>query len=238
MDLASISICRILVSFKVSEKVVNILFRKQDNSGESSVRRLLQKKYEQLGPIRYEEKCILFMFLTLVLLWFFRHPNFIKGWGDFFPKDYVTDGTAAMMMALLMFVIPAQNPFHNYNNEAAYRPLMTWKMMKDKFAWGTLLLLGGGYAMGEGVEVSGLSALIGRKMSSLESLPNWIFIAIACLLVIFVSEFSSNVATAAMFLPMVESMVSFVKLTLLQHRKNYLATNNFCSAKFVLKFKK
>uniref|UniRef100_A0AC35GP78 Uncharacterized protein n=1 Tax=Panagrolaimus sp. PS1159 TaxID=55785 RepID=A0AC35GP78_9BILA len=197
----------VLIGSWVWLQLLFVGFTKRDNSGEASVRRLLRKKYEQLGEIRYEEKSILFMFLTLVLLWFFRHPNFMKGWGDFFRADFVTDGTAAMTMALLMFFLPADNPLTIFKKGGIYRPLMTWKMMKDKFAWGTLLLLGGGYAMGEGVEVSGLSTLIGKKMSSMESLPEWLFIAIACLLVIFVTEFSSNVATAAMFLPMVDSMV-------------------------------
>lgn len=35
-----------------------------------------------------------------------------------------------------------------------YVPLLTWKFVNDKMAWGVLLLMGGGFAVADGCEVS------------------------------------------------------------------------------------
>uniref|UniRef100_A0A7E4W612 CitMHS domain-containing protein n=1 Tax=Panagrellus redivivus TaxID=6233 RepID=A0A7E4W612_PANRE len=180
--------------------------RKRDMSGEDTISRTLKKKYEQLGPIRYEERSILVVFVALIILWLFRHPKFIPGWGDLFRDEYVSDGTVAITASVLLFILPADNPIKTKPKEGQYRTIMTWAIMKEKFAWSTLLLLGGGYGMAYGVESSGLSHLISQKLSGIDNLPDWLFVCIACVLVTSLSEFSSNVATASIFVPMVQSI--------------------------------
>lgn len=165
--------------------------------------------------MRYEEKCILTIFIILVLLWFFRHPKFIPGWDEFFEEGYVTDGTAAMGICILMFLIPGENPLEKFKDGTPYRPLLTWKHMSEKFNWGTIILLGGGYAMAAGVQSSGLSKFISSKLSNINDLPEWIFLGISCIMVTFLTEFSSNVATASIFIPMVQSIA-------LEHKVNPL----------------
>jgi len=197
---------------------------------------MLHKKHDVLGPITYEEKSILACFGLLILLWFTRQPEVVlkreskgvnkplvtsfcyqvvPGWGNFFPQGYVTDGTASILVAFLLFVLPAENPFRPASRvqqprgtAEEYRTIMTWQAMREKFSWSTLLLLGGGYAMALGVESSGLSDMIGAKLSKLDFLPNYLFIAISCCIVVGLTEFSSNVATASIFIPMVASIVS------------------------------
>ena len=48
------------------------------------VRDALRKHYENLGSMKFHEAAVLVLFITLVLLWFFREPEFIVGWGDIF----------------------------------------------------------------------------------------------------------------------------------------------------------
>ncbi|KAL3094289.1 hypothetical protein niasHS_004045 [Heterodera schachtii] len=191
-------------------------------SDENGIGHLLVKKHQALGPLRYEEKTILTTFGILIFLWLTRQPVVVPGWGNLFPKGFVSDGTAAMAVSLLLFVLPADNPFTSdafteplvvrsagggvQPQQQQLRTVMTWRLMGDKFSWSTLLLLGGGYAMADGVESSGLSDWIGARLTSLETLPDWVFIACACLLVTFLTEFSSNVATASIFIPMVASI--------------------------------
>uniref|UniRef100_A0A8C5T9L1 Solute carrier family 13 member 5 n=1 Tax=Malurus cyaneus samueli TaxID=2593467 RepID=A0A8C5T9L1_9PASS len=48
---------------------------------------VLKAEMKKLGPISYAEFNVLFMFVLLVLLWFSRHPGFVKGWATrLFPE--------------------------------------------------------------------------------------------------------------------------------------------------------
>uniref|UniRef100_A0A0N4YZZ4 CitMHS domain-containing protein n=1 Tax=Parastrongyloides trichosuri TaxID=131310 RepID=A0A0N4YZZ4_PARTI len=192
-------------------------FKAHNKNDDKRVKEALRAKYKDLGPVQYSEKCIILLFITLVTLWFFRRPKFMTGWSVLFKSSYVTDGTVAMAIALLLFILPKKNPFSGGNSRVKnVETLMTWEFMKNKFSWSTLLLLGGGYAMAKGVEDSGLSELIGSKLSSFTGLPDWAFVAMACLLVTALTEISSNVATASIFIPLVAAIAQ-------KHKKNPLS---------------
>ncbi|KAI1712396.1 sodium:sulfate symporter transmembrane region domain-containing protein [Ditylenchus destructor] len=196
-------------------QILYVGFKKMDRSHEGMVSRMLKKKYETLGPIRYEEKNILVCFSILIALWLTREPGFIAGWGNLFTEGMVTDGTAAMSISMLLFVLPAENPLKflaaNQVSTTPIRTIMTWRLMRDKFSWSTLLLLGGGYGMAAGVESSGLSDYIGERLTKLEFLPELVFISVSCIMVTLLTEFSSNVATASIFIPMVASIARIHK---------------------------
>ena len=46
------------------------------------IKNMLRRKYNDLGPMSFHEKVVLVLFNFLVLLWFFRSPGFVTGWGD------------------------------------------------------------------------------------------------------------------------------------------------------------
>ncbi|KAF7629214.1 hypothetical protein Mgra_00009277 [Meloidogyne graminicola] len=181
-------------------------FTKNDESNNQIVDDMIKKKYKDLGPMRYEEWTVLISFLTLIALWLSR-----PFWSKLFTASYVTDGTASILISLLLFVLPAENPFSSKTIEKLsinepIRTVITWKLMREKFSWSTLFLLGGGFAMALGVKKSGLSTWICIKLSTMEGLPPWIFIAFSSAIVCTLTEIASNTATAAVFIPVVSSI--------------------------------
>jgi sodium-dependent dicarboxylate transporter 2/3/5 len=53
------------------------------DEGERIATKVIESKYKELGPITWHESSIGFLFVSIVLLWFFRKPDFIPGWPSF-----------------------------------------------------------------------------------------------------------------------------------------------------------
>jgi sodium-dependent dicarboxylate transporter 2/3/5 len=75
-----------------------------------------------------------------------------------------------------------------------------------KAPYDILILFGGGLSLAQAMESSGLALWIGHGLSFLHGMPIVVLLAGVALLVIFISEFMSNTATAAAFLPIAGSL--------------------------------
>ncbi|XP_072257675.1 solute carrier family 13 member 1 [Pyxicephalus adspersus] len=179
---------------------------KEKTQREKASEKVILEEYNKLGPISYQEIMTFILFLLMALLWFTRDPGFFPGWSSLFPNylGYATDSTAALLLGLLFFIVPAY-PWKRKNsgksNSFDYAPLITWKEFQACMPWDIAILVGGGFALAEGCEVSGLSQWIGNKMTPLGSLPIVIVVLIACIIVTSVTEVASNPATITIFLP-------------------------------------
>ncbi len=47
-----------------------------------AIYRILDARYKELGPVTYHQASVLVLFVLLVLLWCFRDPKFVPGWGS------------------------------------------------------------------------------------------------------------------------------------------------------------
>ncbi|KAM9788519.1 solute carrier family 13 member 2 [Neosynchiropus ocellatus] len=179
---------------------------------------VMKQEYKKLGGMKFAEGVVLFIFVLLVLLWFTREPGFIPGWATvLFNKDnmkYVTDGTTAILISMLFFVIPSQLPrcggygFKENGKPVKAPPtLLTWDVVHERMPWNIILLLGGGFALAAGSEVSGLSLWIGERLAPLQKIPPYAISLLLCLLVAVFTECSSNTATTTLFMPILASMV-------------------------------
>ncbi|XP_074498029.1 solute carrier family 13 member 2-like isoform X1 [Sebastes fasciatus] len=181
---------------------------------------VIKDEYRKLGRMSFAEGCVLIIFTLLVLLWFTREPGFIPGWATvFFNKDkpYVTDGTVAILMSALFFCIPSNLPGCCGKSEdgapaEAPSPLLSWDIVHEKMPWNILLLLGGGFALAHGSEKSGLSLWLGESLIPLQSIPPFAICILLCLLVAMFTECSSNTATTTLFLPILASMATAIKI--------------------------
>nr|XP_055113367.1 solute carrier family 13 member 2 isoform X1 [Symphalangus syndactylus] len=183
---------------------------------------IIQTEHRLLGPMTFAEKAISILFVILVLLWFTREPGFFLGWGNLaFPnakgESMVSDATVAIFISIIMFIIPSKFPGLTQDPEnpgklKAPVGLLDWKTVNQKMPWNIVLLLGGGYALAKGSERSSLSEWLGNKLTPLQSVPAPAIAIILSLLVAAFTEFTSNVATTTIFLPILASMAQAICL--------------------------
>ncbi len=108
----------------------------------------------------------------------------------------MTDGSIAIIGGILLFIIPDGNG----------RALLNWQEA-NRAPWGVIMMFGGGLALAAGIGASGLDGWLGTALEPLSAVP-LIVIAIALVaLVILVTEFASNVATASGIIPVVASLI-------------------------------
>lgn len=164
---------------------------------------VFHRQYEEMGPMRYEEKIILADFIILALLWLSRSSldfgHFvIPGWAELFESpEYVNDGTVAVMMALILFLIPSRT-------EKGQR-VLTWETA-GKLPWHIVLLFGGGFALASAFAESGLSSWFGEQLKWMSKVHPFIIILMISLLVTFLTELTSNTATTEMILPILAGL--------------------------------
>ncbi|NWY29023.1 S13A1 protein, partial [Pheucticus melanocephalus] len=188
---------------------------KKKTAREEASSQVIQEEYKKLGPISYPETVTLVLFILMTLLWFTRDPGFFPGWSSLFPKykSYITDSTAALVIGLLFFIIPAKTLPRTSNGEntvSGYIPLITWKEFQSCMPWEIAILVGGGFALADGCEVSKLSEWVASKLTPLGSLPLWLIILISCLIVTSVTEVASNPATITIFLPILSPLAEAI----------------------------
>nr|CAD2194046.1 unnamed protein product [Meloidogyne enterolobii] len=76
---------------------------------------LLKKQSDGLPPMSYDQKSVAFCFFLLLFLWIFRRPGFMPGISDIFPNNStMNDSTSAIFVAILLFVLPSENPLNNF----------------------------------------------------------------------------------------------------------------------------
>jgi len=165
-------------------------------------KKFIENEYKQLGKFSFEEKAVSIVFILTALLWIFRSDiplGFITipGWSNLIPtSDFINDGTVAITMAFILFLIPSKAGKRSLLDHTAF----------NKVPWGIILLFGGGFALAKGFASTGLSEVIGEQLKGLSSVsPIWIII-ITATLVTFLTELTSNTALTQMILPIVASV--------------------------------
>lgn len=81
--------------------------------------------------------------------------------------------------------------------------LVSWKQVSDNTDWGVLMLFGGGIALSDVMKNSGASAVLGQGIADvLSTAPTFVVIFAIAAFIIFLTEFTSNTASAALLVPL------------------------------------
>lgn len=141
------------------------------------------------GKWRIEEKRTIIVFALTALAWITRKEPF-GGWSGVFDVPLVGDSTVALIAVLVMFIIP---------NGKSSR-LLDWQTAQT-IPWGMLLLFAGGIALAKGFVASGLSTMLGAWLTTFAHMPLLLMLLIICLVVTYLTEITSNTATATLLMP-------------------------------------
>lgn len=91
----------------------------------------------------FAEKSVSICFGLMIALWICRDPQSLPGFGHLFPDGFYTDGTSAMLVSILLFMLPLDSPFNSelitfdiqQNNEKKkkHTRLLEWSTMQKHF---------------------------------------------------------------------------------------------------------
>lgn len=172
-------------------------------------RDVIERDLQELGRIGLGEKLTLLVFIIVALAWIFRCSIdigvfVIPGWADLLGVSaYVHDSTVAIFGAILLFLLPVDFKKRTF--------VLNWEWAL-RIPWGIILLFGGGFALAAGFQTSGLAQWIGKSLSFLCGVPVIIMILSICLLLTFLTEVTSNTATATMMMPVLGALAAATRV--------------------------
>lgn len=197
------SILLLLLAYKI---LIKLFLSKSDAI--KLDRNIIEEQYNLLGKKTYEEKVVQTFFVTAILLWVFRSDIKVEfftlpGWSNLFSNaKYLNDGTVAIFISIILFIFPAKSE----NNK-----ILEIDIFK-KVPWDVILLFGGGFALATGFVESGLSEFIGKKFENLHGVSTFSSVLAVSTVITFLTELTSNTATAEMALPILGSIAVALKI--------------------------
>ncbi|MCG6111159.1 MAG: anion permease [Paracoccus sp.] len=155
---------------------------------------MIEDQVRDLGPLSQGERMVLMVFLGAAFLWV------VPGLLVSIPAveaaapwlGNLDDTAIAIGAGLVMFLLPARG---------RSQMVLDWKDAEQGLPWGVLLLFGGGLSLAAAVASSGLDSWFGQQVTGLGTLPTILLVAAVVTIILFLTEVTSNTATAATFIP-------------------------------------
>jgi sodium-dependent dicarboxylate transporter 2/3/5 len=169
--------------------MVNVLYRFKLDAIPGG-REMIRGQIDELGPMSQAEKMVAAVFVGAAFLWIV--PGLLANIPGLGFLDGLNDTAIAISAGLMLFLLPGRG---------RGEMVLTWSDAEKGLPWGVLLLFGGGLSLASGVASSGLDDWFGAQVTGLGSLPTILLIGSVVLIVLFLTEITSNTATAATFIP-------------------------------------
>jgi len=138
-----------------------------------------------LGTMTRGEKAVAIVFLCAAIGWILQKP--LADWTGL-P---INDTTVALVAALALFAWPISFEKGEFAAD--------WESARN-VPWGVLLLFGGGLALANAFQTTGLAEWIGTHVSGFK-VSAWTLVLIVTAAIVYLTEITSNTASAATFLP-------------------------------------
>ncbi len=157
----------------------------------------------RLGPWTVGQKSVAAAFALTVALWMLpgvlllllgaSHPLCV------WMGKRLPEGVVALIGAILLFLLPG-----DLDEGGRRRRALVWR--EARIDWDIVLLYGGGMALGELCFSTGLAGAIGQSITGWIPAGDWsgpVLVAVAAVVAVVTSEFTSNTASANMVVPVV-----------------------------------
>jgi len=149
------------------------------------LKELSRKEYLRLGPMPNEQKLVVVIFVSVVLLWFTeRLPDFVAtviGWSG----HGISSSIVALIGGVSLMILR----------------LLDEKDVSSHISWSSLLILGSGIALGGAMIDTGLSAFIALQMGGLSAFPSVVVVVIIGVIAVLVTMVASNTGAAVILIP-------------------------------------
>jgi sodium-dependent dicarboxylate transporter 2/3/5 len=164
--------------------------------------RIIERERDGLGSWHPAERVTAIAFAAAAVAWILREPKqigdlTIPGIQSLLPQ--VGDATIAIGAALVLFVWPTRD------RDGRRTVVLDWNHARS-IPWDILVLFGGGLSLAGAFQSTGLTKWLGGELAILAGLPDVLIIAAVATLFVFVTEITSNTATATLGLPVMAAL--------------------------------
>ncbi|MCH7660738.1 MAG: DASS family sodium-coupled anion symporter [Euryarchaeota archaeon] len=154
---------------------------------------VIDEELAKLGEMAKQERLVLVVFVGMAISWITA---------GFLPEGLVPDEpdtVVAIAGALALFMIPTTTP------EGERTFLLDWTN-GVQIPWGVILLFGGGLSIAAGFQETGLAEWLGEQLAVLDGVSMVVILLVVVLMTIFLTEVTSNTATATMLMPILGAL--------------------------------
>jgi sodium-dependent dicarboxylate transporter 2/3/5 len=158
-------------------------------------REVIARDLRALGKVTRAERTVLVVFLCVCSLWLLRTPLAGVELVGLRPFAGLSDAGIAMLGALVLFCAPAGDGSR----------VLDWETASG-LPWGILILFGGGLSLAAAIVQTGVDDWIGAQSAALAGLPTVVIVVGVVSGMVFLTELTSNTASAAALIPILASL--------------------------------
>lgn len=151
---------------------------------------LIQTQLRGIGRMSRRERIVAVVFSGTAFMWIFQQQ--LVG---YVPE--LSDTGIAILGALLLFMIPVDFKKGDF--------VLDWNDAK-RLPWDILVLFGGGLSLAAAISSTGLASWMGDSLRALDTWPMIGVMVLSLTIIVFLTEVTSNTATAAAFMPILASV--------------------------------
>jgi sodium-dependent dicarboxylate transporter 2/3/5 len=157
-------------------------------------------EYKELGLWRKDEVRVMILFVFAAISWI-AQTWIVEGLSHL--GLHWSDTSTAVLTGILLFLIPSGK-----GNSA----IMSWKDTKE-LPWDILLMFGGGMALAQAFEQSGLAGILASLLRPNEGMSVYMFLVVLCGAGLLLTALISNIAMVNMFVPITGAIAVSMNLS-------------------------